>query len=78
MGFSFIFSKVGLNTIHSSGVMAPLTIFSQAPAAVDYDRILKTSIRINSKGTPEEALSLRTICCTPTEIAISNFVKPIS
>jgi hypothetical protein len=29
MGFSFI-SKVGLNTIHSSGVMA-LTIFSPSP-----------------------------------------------
>jgi hypothetical protein len=36
MGFSLIFSKVGLNTIHSSGVIAPLTIFS-TPTAVDYD-----------------------------------------
>jgi hypothetical protein len=77
MGFSFIFSKVGLNTIHSSGLCTLDNILAQAPAAVDYDRILKTSIRINSKATPEEALSLHTICCTP-EIAISNFVKPIS
>jgi hypothetical protein len=37
MGFSFVFSKVGLNTIHSSGVMVLDNILAQAPAAVDDD-----------------------------------------
>jgi hypothetical protein len=32
----------------------------------------ETTVRSMVKATPEDALSLRTICCTPTEIAISN------
>jgi hypothetical protein len=54
MGFSFIFSGFKYHPlIRCYGALD--NILAQAPAAVDYDRILKTVSGSIVKATPEEA-----------------------